>query len=237
MDWAAWAPTMAQVRADFGYDEADDRAAAEELRPHLPTLSWRELGVLVRNRHAVVAGCGPSLLRAPRDLWKNPVVACDGATEFLREQGVVPDVVVTDLDGQPECLAWAARTGSRMVVHAHGDNRDRLREVAPRLGPLLFGTCQVPPWDGMAPLRSVPGFTDGDRAVLLLEALGARSALLVGFDFDQPPSRYSHRWDPATKPRKLAWAGRIVADCVARGKLPVRRYVPAPDTTDRAQRA
>ena len=231
MDWTSWSPTMAAIRAEFGYPEADDLAAALELKALLPERPppWRELGVDVRNRrNLVVAGAGPSLAAAPASLFTGQVtVAADGATGRLRELGVVPHVVVTDLDGDPDALAWAAAHGARMVVHAHGDNRAALRELVPRLGPLVHGTHQVAPAPALEPLRNVGGFTDGDRAVVLCEELGGRAALLVGFDFDADPSRYSHRWDPRTKPAKLAWARRVVEGVHARGRLHVRRWVPA----------
>jgi uncharacterized Rossmann fold enzyme len=229
MEWPAWEPHYRALCAQFGYREADDLAAARELRPLVPTASrFRNLGVLVRNRKEVaVVGAGPSLERTqPAALAGRTIVACDGATSWLRENGLLPQIVVTDLDGKPEDLLWAAAQGSSMAVHAHGDNRPALRELAPRLGPQLYGTYQCAPQPDLEPMRNVGGFTDGDRAVLLCEALGARSVLLFGFDFDAPPSRYSHRWDPATKPAKLAWAERLVGEAAARGKTGVTRYMP-----------
>jgi hypothetical protein len=183
----------------------------------------------VRNRRNVaVVGAGPSLerIRDPLLLAGKMVVACDGAATWLRERGVVPHLVVTDLDGEPEDLLWAAGQGAFMVVHAHGDNRAALDDLAPRLGPQLYGTYQCGPEAVLAPMENVGGFTDGDRAVILCEALGALQVTLVGFDFDAPPSRYSHRWDPATKPRKLAWAERLVGEVQGRGRTRIVRYVP-----------
>lgn len=229
VEWSAWRATDAAIRAEFGYPEADDRAAARELQALLGPAAtrWREVAARVRNRrNVVVAGAGPSLADAPASLFVGHItVACDGASQRLRELGVVPDVVVSDLDGQPEALHWAAGQGALMVVHAHGDNRAALARLVPGLGPQVWGTHQVEPTPDLEPLRNLGGFTDGDRAVLLCEALGAKEALLVGFDFDAPPSAYSHAWDPRTKPRKLAWAKRIVGECQARGELALRRWV------------
>jgi uncharacterized Rossmann fold enzyme len=229
MEWTAWAPTMAAIRAEFGYDAEPDREATHALRKLVPaTNRFRDLGVEVRNRKdVVIAGCGPGLAKAKANVFVGKaVVAADGATERLQELGIVPRLVVTDLDGKPEALEWAAAQGSRMVVHAHGDNRKAIAELVPKLGPQVYGTHQLEPQPGMEPLRNVGGFTDGDRAVLLCEALGARAALLVGFETDQPPSKYSHSWDPKTKPAKLAWAEKIVAECQARGKLALTKWVP-----------
>jgi uncharacterized Rossmann fold enzyme len=220
---------MAAIRAEFGYATEPDREAAHELHRLVPATSrLRDLGVEVRNRRdVVVAGCGPGLAKAKADLFVGKaVVAADGATERLQELGVVPRLVVTDLDGKPEALQWAAAQGSKMVVHAHGDNRAAVAALVPKLGPQVYGTHQLEPTPGLEPMKNVGGFTDGDRAVLLCEHLGAKAALLVGFETDREPSRYSHHWDPATKPAKLAWAGRIVAACQERGRLALTKWVP-----------
>lgn len=225
MDWLEWAPTDAAIRAEFGYRAQDDLATARLLRPLVPPGNrLRALIPLVRGRTDVaILGCGPSLesVRAA-SLAGRPVVAADGATSWLREQGMVPALVVTDLDGKPEDLAWAGAAGAAIVVHAHGDNAEAVRDLVPLLGPRVHGTYQGPPVPGLAPLANVGGFTDGDRAVVLVEHLGARGAALSGFDYTLPPSRHSHRWDPATKPAKLAWAQRIVAAVAARGRLRIQ---------------
>ncbi|MFO1534797.1 MAG: 6-hydroxymethylpterin diphosphokinase MptE-like protein, partial [Thermoplasmatota archaeon] len=126
MQWSDWEPSYRAICAQFGYREEADLAAARELRALIPATSrFRGLGVLVRNRRDVaIVGAGPSLERTPpAALAGQVVVACDGATTWLRETGVVPHLVVTDLDGAPNDLAWAAAQGSSMVAHAHGDNR------------------------------------------------------------------------------------------------------------------
>src|SRR5688572_19544068 len=141
MDWLAWAPTMAAIRQEFGYDAEPDREAAHLLLKLVPpTNRFRDLGVEVRNRRdVVIAGCGPGLPKAKADLFVGKaVVAADGATERLRELGIVPRLVVSDLDGKPEALEWAAAQGSRMVVHAHGDNRKAIGDLVPRLGPQVY---------------------------------------------------------------------------------------------------
>lgn len=229
MEWSEWDPQMRAIRAQFGYDAAADRAAALLLRERMPPPQpWRMLGVQLRNRrNLALLGCGPSLPRTPvADLAGKVIVAADGATTWLREQGVLPNVVVTDLDGAETDLEWAARQGALMVLHAHGDNPAAIGRLAPRLGPLAWGTHQVEPTPDLEPLRNPGGFTDGDRAVMLCEALGGLRATLYGFDFDAPPSPYSGRFDPATKPAKLDWARRIVESCQARGSLHLTLWKP-----------
>lgn len=229
MEWTAWAPTMEAIRAEFGFASEPDREAAHALHKLVPpTNRLRDLGVDVRNRRdVVIAGCGPGLAKVKANVFADKVVlAADGATERLQELGVLPRVVVTDLDGKPEALQWAAAQGSRMLVHAHGDNRAAIPKLVPTLGPQVYGSHQVDPMPGLEPMKNLGGFTDGDRAVLLCEHLGTRAAMLVGFEFDREPSKYSHSWDPKTKPRKLAWADKIVAECQARGRLALTKWVP-----------
>jgi len=231
MQWAQWQATDEAIRAEFGYSAVGDLAAARELHAFIPATSrFRDLGVEVRNRRNVaVVGCGPSLTATPASVLAGRVlVAADGAAGWLKENDLRPHLVVTDLDGAPDDLRWAAKRGAHMVVHAHGDNRQAIRDLAPQLGPLLYGTYQGPAQANLEPMRNVGGFTDGDRAVMLCEDLGAKAVMLVGFDFDAEPSKYSHKWDPKTKPAKLAWAERIIAGVAGRGKTLVQRYVGVP---------
>ncbi|MEL9991849.1 MAG: 6-hydroxymethylpterin diphosphokinase MptE-like protein [Thermoproteus sp.] len=123
------------------------------------------------------------------------VVAVEGYTaRRLMEHGVKPDVVVTDLDYEPEHVSL----GSIAVVHAHGDNIDRLPLAPPRR---IF-TVQVPPPPGT---YNVGGFTDGDRAAYLAYALGAQALVISGFRPDLPIKRYD-----SVKIRKLALAETLL---------------------------
>lgn len=217
---AWWPPLYRDILADFGWDPQDDLDAAQALRAALPSgrPAWLHIGTELKHRaRSIVVGCGPALddLRASM-LAGGIVVAADGATSRLRELGVVPRVVVTDLDGDAEDLAWAAEQGAGMVVHAHGHNRDRIGRLVPRFGPLVVGTHQwVPGPDGsspdaLGPLRNTGGFTDGDRAAALCHHYDVHEIALACFDLEAEPSRHSGTWDAATKPRKLAWAGRVL---------------------------
>ena len=218
MNWNAWQPTYRQILADFGWSEDDDRQAAHMLASHLGKDMWKHVGTELKHRpRVVVVGCAPALedLRAA-DLPQGVVVAADGAATRLMELGVVPRVVVTDLDGHPDGLRWAASQGASMVVHAHGDNATRLAMVE-ELGPLVAGSYQCSPDAALTSLRNIGGFTDGDRAVLLCEHYQVREVVLVAFDTTATPSRYSHHYDPATKARKLAWCDRILDEARRRG--------------------
>ncbi|MGB1696979.1 MAG: 6-hydroxymethylpterin diphosphokinase MptE-like protein [Thermoplasmatota archaeon] len=198
-----------QIMATFGWDPAEDRAAAETLRPMVQR-NWPAFGWDFKNRtEATVIGCGPQLESlTAQDLPNAPIVAADGATEWLMEQGQLPRAVVTDLDGNPDALQWAAENGATMVVHAHGHNANKFPIIED--WPIVLGTYQGPQNDALQPLRQSTGFTDGDRAALLLAEHHVKRIHMVGFDFDAEPSRYSHSWSD-TKPQKLAIARDIIA--------------------------
>jgi uncharacterized Rossmann fold enzyme len=126
-------------------------------------------------------------------------IAADGAAEVLLRRGMVPDILVSDLDGPFPAILQASGEGAITVVHAHGDNLDALSEYVPQLKNIV-GTCQCRPPEG---LYNFGGFTDGDRCVFLARELGASSIRLVGFDFE----------DQSVTPRKrkkLAWAKRLI---------------------------
>ena len=198
-----WPDQYQRIVAEFGFDQAADAESARQLAQLHPHAAPPRLLLDV-----TVLGCGPSLERAELSSLKGTVVAADGATTRLRELEVFPDIVVTDLDGEMADLNWAAQNGALMVVHAHGDNQERLEETAG--WPLVHPTCQSPAGPGLA---NYGGFTDGDRALFLCRAWGAKSVRLIGFDFDAPPSKYSHVWG-ANKARKLAWAKRLAEEAL-----------------------
>jgi uncharacterized Rossmann fold enzyme len=144
------------------------------------------------------------------------VVAADGAAETCLEAGIVPDVIVTDLDGPVPSEVNSNRRGALVVVHAHGDNRDLLDEWVPQFPGELAGSWAGPPRDG---LLDEGGFTDGDRAAFLAESAGAARLLLWGFDLvqvDEP--------DPAARSRKavkLRWAARALSELESSTRTPV----------------
>ncbi|WP_456483599.1 6-hydroxymethylpterin diphosphokinase MptE-like protein [Methanopyrus kandleri] len=207
-----------EIRADLGYKESEDSLAAsflcELLRDHPRVLRPEDLPV---EEEVVVVGAGPSIAELPKivgELEDSVVYAADGACRALLELGIVPDVIVTDLDGPKEYLLMSSECGSITVVHAHGDNMTELAELVPTLGRIL-GTCQVePPCDL---LHNFGGFTDGDRAVVMAARLGAERVLTVGMDFGNLTTEYSRpdegkgvfRADPV-KRRKLAWGERVL---------------------------
>lgn len=153
-------------------------------------LSLQELLIRIQGREiGVVVGCGGRLEEEIYELGKIIssrrllVVAADGAVEALIEHGIKPDVVVTDLDGDIDSLLYVSRNGSITVVHAHGDNIDRITSYTHLFKGPLIGSTQVEP---RPYVYNFGGFTDGDRAAYILYHAGYRYIVLLGFDLDKP---------------------------------------------------
>jgi hypothetical protein len=212
MQFAVWEPIYQSILQDFGFSRLRDEEAAKLLagllcdqEPPLPAAK-----ALVRGRRVVVFGNAPSLEAEICGLQERDAVffAADGATSALLRHAVLPDVVVTDLDGPFPAILEANSQGCMVVVHAHGDNLDALDRYVPQLQRII-GTVQCRPPAG---LYNFGGFTDGDRCVFLARELGAASIKLVGFDFE----------DESVTPRKrkkLAWARRLIDQALAEDEI------------------
>ena len=130
----------------------------------------------------IVVGLAPRA--GPPPIWRLPsseppavVVAADGATTACLDAGIVPGVIVSDLDGPLAAEVSANRRGSLVVVHAHGDNIEVVAEWVPQFPAELAGSWAGPPRPA---LLNVGGFTDGDRAVFLAEHSGAQPDPALG---------------------------------------------------------
>jgi len=133
------------------------------------------------------------------------IAVADSAASVLQEAGIVPDMIVTDLDGIVEDQVDLNDRGSVVFVHAHGDNQAAIKRHVPAFKGRLVGTCQCPPPPSVF---NFGGFTDGDRAACICAALGASSIVLRGFDFGAPSEKRGKRKE--VKLRKLAWARKIL---------------------------
>ena len=219
MEFSEWEKYYEQILLDFGYDRARDEEAAEvlaELSAGSSLAGLEELGRHLTDMEVYVFGDGPSLREALEShQFHGTIVAADGATSALMERGIVPQLIVTDLDGRVEDQVAANERGAIVVVLAHGDNIPALREWVPRFRGKLVVTSQSAP---IRHLHNFGGFTDGDRAVYIADHFGARRIVLVGFDFagDRgPPYKVDEGLDTSdrgrVKMRKLTWANVLIA--------------------------
>jgi len=225
VEYTRWAPHYERIRLEFGFPSEREEAAAALLETLLPPAARGDPLVRIRpllnGREAIVVGLAPDA--GPPPLWRRPatdrppaLIAADGATATCLAAGIVPTMVVTDLDGPVPSEIAANRRGSLVVVHGHGDNLEALAEWVPQFPGELAGSWSGPP---RGSLLNVGGFTDGDRAAFLAEHCEAARIVLWGFDFEHVNER--DRDKRSRKLAKLAWARRLLSVLAQEGRTTV----------------
>jgi uncharacterized Rossmann fold enzyme len=189
-----WFPYYQEIRRQFGYSTEKDQEAANLLSKMIrkKALDIKVLQKKIAGKQVLVIGAGDGLIseiefvRKGRKFIK---IVADGATQFLLENHIKPDIVVTDLDGDPFFLRKADRAGAILVVHGHADNVNVLKKIVPTVRHVI-GSTQV------MPVRNVynfGGFTDGDRCVFLADEFEAKEIVLVGMEFGGKVGKYSKK--------------------------------------------
>ena len=207
-DFAAWEPIYERILEDFGFDREGDEEAALFLSRMLTeknTASLSELKAVISGKPVLVCGNAPKLRNdlSEIDLSAFTVIAADGAAAVLMDMGIVPEVICTDLDGNSEAdiekEILACEQGSIVLIHAHGDNIDKLEKYVPRFKRFI-ATTQAKPFDKV---YNFGGFSDGDRCVFVAKEFRAKSVRLAGFDFEDSGVN-------PIKKKKLKWAKELI---------------------------
>lgn len=206
-----WQEKYLEILKEFHYDRTKEIRSAKILSSLLKNRF--QVDVLerkIRNKTVLVIGAGPSLdffishIKKFKNITK---IVADGATQALLENNIIPDIIVTDLDGDMESLKRAAESRSIMVVHAHGDNIKRLPHAISFRN--CLGTTEDRPF---GKIRNFGGFTDGDRCVFLANHFGASKIILIGMDFGTRIGKYSKQVIPnrSIKIKKLRKAKSLL---------------------------
>ena len=208
MDFATWEPIYEEILEDLGFDREGDEKAARLLSGMLTgknTVSLSELKDVISGKPVLVCGNAPGL-RAEllkTDLSAFVIIAADGAAAVLTAIGRVPEVICTDLDGNSEDdiekEIFDCEQGSIVLIHAHGDNMDKLEKYVPRFRRFI-ATTQAKPFDK---IFNFGGFSDGDRCVFVARYFEAKCIRLTGFDFEDPLVN-------PVKKKKLKWARKLI---------------------------
>ena len=201
MQYADWKPVYGTILSDFGFERAADERVRDRLAELTSAFDGDRLPELSGSRVAV-AGAAPSLaeeLSLVREA--EVVVAASAAADVCRDAGIGVDLMVTDLDKNPETAVELGREGVPVATHAHGDNAPAVETWVPRMADRwVLPTTQAAP---VGPVENYGGFTDGDRAAFLADHFGAGALVFPGWDFDDPTVG-------PVKRRKLAWAERLL---------------------------
>jgi len=187
---SGWKKRYSDILKEFKYSEKKDKESAIILDSILKKSNVNEIiSSLIKDKSVFVVGAGPSLSTAIpklKKLKKSIKIAADSSVKLLVENGIIPDIVITDLDGDEKTLEKISRK-SIFVIHAHGDNIDKL-EFAKKFKKAI-GTTQSNPFNE---IQNFGGFTDGDRGVFLASYFGAKKIILFGMDFGEKIGKFSN---------------------------------------------
>ena len=205
-----WESKYKEILTEFNYSRKDDIQSSKLLDSLLPRKTLTEIKCLIENKIIFIIGAGPSLSSCIPILKKyNKItkIVADGATRAITENGLKSDIVVTDLDGDIATLKRVGRTNAIMVVHAHGDNTEKLHLVKSFKN--CVGTTQAKPFEN---IHNFGGFTDGDRCVFLADYFKAKKIILFGMDFGTTIGEYSKSvvTNKTIKIRKLRRAKKLL---------------------------
>lgn len=200
-----WKTYYNKIMNDFKFNKEDDLKSAYILKDIINkeqnNISTDILKKIIENKEIYIFGAGPSLKKHINQYLKEinnsknkqndkitVVIAADGATKALLEKNIIPDIIVSDLDGDLNSIYYCNNKGSIIVIHAHGDNINLIKEHTPKLKNIM-GSYQYP--IEIENLINYGGFTDGDRCCFLAEKFNGKKLILGGMDFGEYITKYS----------------------------------------------
>jgi hypothetical protein len=199
-----WKKRYFSILKELNYSQKKDKESALILDSILQkTDTIKKIERLIQGKTVFVIGSGPSLSFAIpklKKLKKSVKIAADSSLKPLVDNGIIPDIIVTDLDGNEDTIKKISKTKSIFVIHAHGDNIEKLEMVKKIKN--CIGTTQTNPFNK---IKNFGGFTDGDRGVFLASHFNAKKIILFGMDFGNKIGKFSNtkKSDREIKLKKL----------------------------------
>lgn len=210
MRFSEWEPLYVEMLSDMGFDRESDESCAKMLRMMMLNADLADeddLASVIGDTVSVFGGADSLADCIRANGLHGTLISAGSATKTAIDMGIVPNIVVTDLDGDIDSQLKASEAGAITLIHAHGDNSELIMRYAKEFRGKVMITTQSDP---DLVICNFGGFTDGDRAVCLAREFGAKKIYLYGFDFDHPSDKMGS--DPQMKLKKLSWAKRIIGD-------------------------
>ena len=205
IEW--WWAYQSQIETQFGFSRIREDVASR-IASRIKTKDVA-IGEIIKGRDWTIVGAG---IDSDTKLDGLNLIVADGALRACLQRDIVPEIIVTDLDGYMPDLLQASEKGSNVIVHLHGDN------LAPsyHYSKFIVPSCLTSTYPSEF-TECWGGFTDGDRSLMMVLFLECSSVELVGFDFTRVGA-YSGLYSPR-KMEKLVWAERIIKECLKRSSL------------------
>jgi hypothetical protein len=202
MELDKWFDFYSKIISDFNFSKDEDERSAVILYSLAREKLMDTLILDKKIRSKDVLIIGPVIGEEEIEKIKNfegVKITAGKAIKIVRSliPEFVPDIHVTDMEEEDYILVDLQRKNCILVLHAHGDNVERIYSIVPKLR-FFIGTTQSIPFDK---IYNFGGFTDGDRAAILAKEFGASSITLIGFDFERADE---------IKRKKLKWAKEIL---------------------------
>ncbi|MGC8497815.1 MAG: 6-hydroxymethylpterin diphosphokinase MptE-like protein [Thermoplasmata archaeon] len=219
MNYTDWKKYYYLILKEFRFDAQNDVNSSKTLSGILKSnyLKRDNLADILKDREVVVIGASKAMSISRSYMNSKVLICADSAIYKLLDRDIIPDIVVTDLDGPINDLIYASKNGAIMGVHAHGDNIGKLELV--RYFSVLYGTTQAEP---LSNIYNFGGFTDGDRSVFLAHEFKSKKILLTGFDFDNVS--YKDNLNLEQKKKKLRFAQFLIMELKYKYKANITFY-------------
>ncbi|MGN6613693.1 MAG: 6-hydroxymethylpterin diphosphokinase MptE-like protein [Candidatus Nitrosocosmicus sp.] len=216
MEFAEWYPYYLKVVNDLNLDIRKDFLSSTILSNLISENKPPDLdnfGMLI-GKKVLVIGSGPSIEnKSIQEFIRNNssssiIISADGATELCLKLDIAPHFIITDLDGDISQLLKANELGSTLIIHAHGNNIDKITKFVREFSN-FFGTTQAFP---LYNIYNFGGFTDGDRSVFFADQFKSKEIWMVGMDFDSSIGFYSKKmkFNLTAKKKKLSIGKRLL---------------------------
>jgi uncharacterized Rossmann fold enzyme len=219
MNYKDWEKIYTDIARDLNIKYDQDREASIILNQMLNDSKnindLNNLKNLIYNNNVIIFGAGSSLKKSilkNLNFIKDKIkITADGATSALTEFNIIPDIIVTDLDGKIRDQINANLKGSIIIIHSHGDNIEKIKNNFNKFKGEIIGSTQINP-SNFSLLNNFGGFTDGDRGIFLSLYFKAKNIYLIGFDFNGIIGDYSFakNKDKILKIKKLKWCKKII---------------------------
>ena len=210
--WMPW------IRLNLGLVDDDEKIITELIELGIDNRSEINSESIISGSKAIIFGAGPVLTdhidlikKIPSDI---SIIAADGATIELKDNGIIPHLVLTDLDGiDSHMIEELDRT--TFIVLAHGDNKSSISELLSYFVNIPENLIWATQGKKLGKWCNTLGFTDGDRALCTVKNYD--HVLLLGFDFKSgligrasKPFYKEHKPLTEIKFKKLKIAHRII---------------------------